>query len=152
MMRIDRRLVWIAAAAVILSGGLISCAGMQKKDAAAGGREKAPKYYDFEDVLVPRELEQDPKSSFIYHTAGLTAGVLVYTSKVELNSLVEFFQNNMANDNWQSVGVFKSPRTLLLFKKQNRWCVINITDESYKTLVEIWVAPMNAPVTGRLLH
>jgi hypothetical protein len=28
----------------------------------------------------------------------------------------------------------------MLFQKENRWCVINITDE-YRTNVEIWVSP-----------
>jgi hypothetical protein len=29
----------------------------------------------------------------------------------------------------------------LLYEKDNRWCVINITDNQWDTLVEIWVAP-----------
>jgi len=151
-MTIHRRLMAIGAALIFLSCGLVSCAALQRKDAPQAAKDKPPRYYDFEDVLVPRELEQDSNSSFVYHTDGLTAGVLVYTSKVELNSLVDFFVNNMANDNWQQVGVFKSPRTLLLFQKHNRWCVINITDDKYNTTVEIWVAPMNTSSSAGLLQ
>jgi len=105
--------------------------------------KKAPLYYDFGDVLIPRELEMDVSSSFVYHTSGFTAGILTFKSKAELGSMVAFFENNMAKDNWQAVGTFKSPRTLLLFQKQNRWCVINITDSRGDTLVEIWVAPFS---------
>jgi hypothetical protein len=105
--------------------------------------KKAPLYYDFGDVLIPRELELDVSSSFVYHTSGFTAGILAFKSKAELGSMVAFFQNNMAKDNWQAVGVFKSPRTLLVFQKENRWCVINITDNRWNTLVEIWVAPFS---------
>jgi len=105
--------------------------------------KKAPLYYDFGDVLIPRELEMDVSSSFVYHTSGFTAGILTLKSKAELGSIVAFFENNMAKDNWQAVGTFKSPRTLLLFQKQNRWCVINITDNRWDTLVEIWVAPFS---------
>ena len=57
--------------------------------------------------------------------------------------MIDFFEHNMAKDNWQAVGTFKSPRTLLLFQKENRWCVINITDKTFDTLVEIWVAPFS---------
>jgi hypothetical protein len=71
--------------------------------------KKAPLYYDFEDVLVPRDLKLKAKSSFVYHTSGITAGVLIFTSKVERNSLIQFFENNMAKDNWQAVSSFKSP-------------------------------------------
>ncbi len=105
--------------------------------------KKAPLYYDFGDVLIPRELELDVNSSFVYRTAGFTAGILAFKSKAEFGSMVDFFENNMAQDNWQAVGTFKSPRTLLLFQKENRWCVINITDNRWDTLVEIWVAPLS---------
>jgi len=57
----------------------------------------------------------------------------------------------MAKDNWQIVGTFKSPRTLLLFQKENRWCVINITDGRFDTLVEIWVAPFSGQSESGLL-
>jgi len=105
--------------------------------------KKAPLYYDFGDVLIPRALELDVNSSFVYHTSGFTAGILAFKSKAELGSMVAFFENNMAKDNWRAVGTFKSPRTLLLFQKDNRWCVINITDNRWDTLVEIWVAPFS---------
>jgi hypothetical protein len=112
-------------------------------DAKEPNDKKAPVYYDFGDVLIPRELEMDVSSSFVYHTSGFTAGILTFKSKAELSSMVAFFENNMAKDNWQAVGAFKSPRTLLLFQKETRWCVINITDNRWDTLVEIWVAPFS---------
>jgi hypothetical protein len=102
-------------------------------------------------VLVPRDLKLNTKSSFVYQTSGLTGGVLIFKSKVERSSLIKFFENNMAKDNWQAVSSFKSPRTLLLFQKENRWCVINITDNSWDTLVEIWAAPFGGPSGSGLL-
>ncbi len=125
----------------------IACSSTPKTTDGAEAQEKdaknAPLYYDFEDVLIPRELKLNTKSSFVYRTTGWTAGVLVFTSKVERTSLIQFFENNMAKDNWLSASSFKSPRTLLLFQKENRWCVINITDTSWDTMVEIWVAPFS---------
>ena len=124
-----------------------ACTSTPKTTDGSEAQEKddknAPLYYDFGDVLVPRELELDVNASFVYHTFGFTAGILAFKSKVELGSMIEFFENNMAKDNWQIVGTFKSPRTLLLFQKENRWCVINITDNRWHTLVEIWVAPFS---------
>jgi len=69
--------------------------------------------------------------------------VLVFKADVDRNSLIQFFENNMTKDNWQYVSSFQSPRTLLLFKKETRWCVINITDNKWQTWVEIWVAPFS---------
>jgi len=126
---------------------VVACSSTPKNTDGSEAREKdnekAPLYYDFGDVLIPRELELDVNSSFVYHSSGLTAGILAFKSKVELGSMIEFFESNMAKDNWQAVGTFKSPRTLLLFQKENRWCVINITDNRWDTLVEIWVAPFS---------
>lgn len=104
-------------------------------------QKNAPLYYDFGDVLIPGELKIDKKLSFIYRTAGLTSGVLTLEGRVDVNSLITFFEVNMAKDNWQEVVEFKSPRNLLLFKKENRWCVIKIEEKEWKAYVEIWVAP-----------
>ncbi|MBW1740694.1 MAG: hypothetical protein JRJ42_06090 [Deltaproteobacteria bacterium] len=106
----------------------------------------APLYYDFEDVLVPSELKVDKKKSFVYHAPDFSAGVLVLKGRVEVNSLVRFFDNNMAKDNWRLVSSFKSPRTIMFFNKPNRGCIINITEKQFTTEVEIWVAP--TMVTG----
>ncbi len=133
----------------------VACSSTPKTTDGAEAKVKneknAPLYYDFEDVLVPRELKLNAQYSFVYHTSGFTAGVLVFKSKAERNSLIQFFENNMTKDNWQAVSSFKSPRTLLLFQKENRWCVINITDNNWDTLVEIWVAPFSGLAGSGLL-
>jgi hypothetical protein len=119
--------------------------------AAEQKKEEIPLYHDFGDVPVPPEFKLSPKNSFVYRTQGFSAGVLVLKGRVEVGSLITFFENNMARDNWQVVSTFKSPRTLLLFQKENRWCVINITDDTYNTHVEIWVAPTVNPSDSGLL-
>ena len=114
-------------------------------------RKSTPVYYDFSDVLVPKELKVNKKLSFIYRTAGMTSGVLTLDGRVEVTSLIAFFEVNMAKDNWQEVVEFKSPRNLLLFKKENRWCVMAIEEKEWKSHVEIWVAPTMGDMEGGLL-
>jgi hypothetical protein len=145
---------WLGVAVALM----LFCAACSSTPTTTDGseaREKdqknAPLYYDFVDVLVPRELSLNTKSSFVYHTSGLTAGVLVFTSKVERSSLIQFFENNMAKDNWQAVSSFKSPRTLLVFQKENRWCVITVTENNWDTQVEIWLAPFGGQSGSGLL-
>ena len=101
----------------------------------------SPLYYDFGDVLIPNELKINKKASFVYKTSGFSAGVLILSGRVEISSLIAFFENNMQKDNWRTMGSFKSPRTIILFQKENRWCIINITEKDFKTHVEVWVAP-----------
>jgi hypothetical protein len=135
--------VSLAAAGLLLTAG---CAGMETKggESKTGStveRKNQPLYYDFGDILIPRELKVIKDSSFVFRTPGLSAGVLAMKGNVEVNSLITFFETNMAKDNWTPVSSFKSPRSMMLFQKENRWCVVNITDESFSTYVEIWVAP-----------
>jgi hypothetical protein len=110
----------------------------------------APIYHDFEDVLVPSELKVDRKKSFVHHAPEFRAGVLVLTGRVEINSIVRFFENNMAKDNWRLVTSFRAPRTMMIFEKPNRDCIINITEKQFKTEVEIWVAPTTETAGGHV--
>ena len=137
-------LQWMAAAGVLVL--LFGCSSVQPKSEEPPSsprmeREDQPLYYDFGDILIPRELKVVKDSSFVFRTPGLSAGVLALKGNVEVTSLTTFFETNMAKDNWTPVSSFKSPRSMLLFQKKNRWCVINMTDESFSTYVEIWVAP-----------
>jgi len=125
----------------------------EKPEAAATMEAEPPKplYYDFEDILVPSELKVDRKSSFVYHAPGFRAGVLVLSGQVEVNSLVMFFENNMAKDNWRLLSSFRSPRTIMFFSKPNRTCTINITEKRFKTKVEIWASPIMGGEEATLL-
>ncbi|HJO61481.1 MAG: hypothetical protein QF888_08900 [Desulfobacterales bacterium] len=112
-----------------------------KKSATKTGKGAIPSYYDFGDILIPKELKIKKKLTFIYRTPGFMTGVITLTGRVEIDSLVTFFENNMAKDNWRKISSFKSPRTIILFQKENRFCVINIIDGELEARVNIWVSP-----------
>ena len=146
--RQSRVLVGVLTLAFVLAV-VAGCASMRKDSVepeegaqvtAEADNTPGPLYYDFGDVLVPLELKVDKKKSFVYHAPGFTAGVLGLSGRVDVNSLIRFFENNMAKDNWKLVSAFKSPRTIMFFNKPNRSCIINIT-EGFNSVVEIWVAP-----------
>lgn len=102
-------------------------------------------YMDFGDVLLPKELKVDNDNSFIFSTAGLIAGVLTLKGRVEAESLIAFFENRMPEDGWQMISEIKAGRSMLLFRKQARWCVISIEEGKMSTYAKIWVAPTMAP-------
>jgi hypothetical protein len=141
----------IAVLVLVISG----CAGskVKKGESAASIKDKGPVplYYDFGDVLIPSELKVQKESSFVYHTTGLSAGVLVLKGRVKVNSLITFFEINMVKDNWKLISSFKYRRNILLYHKENRWCVINITEGDYYTYTEIWVSPTTAETDTGLL-
>ena len=125
-------------------------------DASPTGQDKkdqgpSPVYYDFGDVLVPSEMKLLNESTFVFRTPGMAAGVLSFKGRVEINSLIAFFENNMIKDNWKPVSSFKSKRTFMLYQKENRWCVISIAEGDFSTNAEIWVAPTMGETEGGLL-
>jgi len=151
---------WIFFLSVIGMFIFTGCSGAQVKEeesqpqapppeqAAPEVDEEKPLYLYFSDILIPRELTEIKADSFVFRTPGMSAGVLAMKGNVEVNSLIAFFENNMAKDNWTLISAFKSPRSMMLFQKENRWCVINITDRRFSTFVEIWVAPTVSGVGG----
>ena len=163
-MKKNRHGRWILAGSITMAAFLLlfsGCSGTQiKADTSPASATKSaskmeqgptPLYYDFGDVLIPSELKVDKDASFVFRTPGFSAGVLSLKGRVEINSLIKFFDANMAKDNWQLVSSFKSRRTIMLFHKENRWCVINITEKDYYTYAEVWVSPATAePETGLL--
>lgn len=106
-------------------------------------KENAPVYHDFGDIMVPRELSVIKKDSLIMTSGGVTSGILVLKGSVDVDSLANFFENKMPVDGWRKMGSFRSARSILLFEKPTRWCVIAISEGNFSTKVEIWVAPMD---------
>ncbi|MCG8566215.1 MAG: hypothetical protein MI747_14155 [Desulfobacterales bacterium] len=99
-------------------------------------------YYDFEDVLVPRELKVVQDRTVVISTPGYTSGILVLKGNVERSSLINFFINNMQKDNWGIVSQIKSPdNSILVFDKASKCAVISIKVNQFNTYVEVGVAP-----------
>jgi len=143
-------IAFFAGLLILLAGGCASQKGTSAETANEGADPNAPLYYDFGDVLVPREMKVDKNASFVFRTPGLSAGVLSMKGRVDGSSLIAFFESNMANDNWSLVSAFKSYRNIMLFKKESRWCVINITEKKMYTYLEIWVSPTIAGASPEL--
>jgi hypothetical protein len=124
--------------------------GTSASMAAAQPPQTQTVYLDFGDVLLPKDLKVDSDDSFVFTTAGLTAGVLSLKGRVEANSLITFFENRMPEDGWQMISAIKAGHSMLLFKKQARWCVIGIEEGNMSTHAQIWVAPTLSPEASGL--
>lgn len=110
-------------------------------------------YHNFDDILIPSQLKVNKRTSSIFETENLVAGVISLKGRMDVDALVEFFKNNMNKDNWSAVSMFKGPRTILLFEKGSRWCVITMTNGQYdaQVQVEIWVTPKSDEIASGLL-
>lgn len=108
-------------------------------DWRAGG-----KYYFFNDVLIPRELNYKQSKSFIYETPKFKAGVLVFSKWwLDPSSLIDFFIYNMERDNWKLINSYRGKESYLNFTKPEKTCTIRIIEKWYGTTeVEIRVGPL----------
>jgi len=102
------------------------------------------KYYHFDDVLVPGELNYKQKKSFIYETPRFKAGALFFSKWwLDVDSLIDFFAYHMEKDNWKLVNSFKGKESILNFSKPDKTCTIKMTEKWYGTTeVEIRVGPL----------
>ncbi|MBF0303714.1 MAG: hypothetical protein HQK73_11800 [Desulfamplus sp.] len=99
-------------------------------------------YYDFDDILVPRDMKIDDGSTVVVSTPGHTSGIITLKGRIDKDSLLKFFNSNMQKDNWSIISQIRSPTaTILIFQKASRWAVISLRDREYYTYAEIGVAP-----------
>ncbi|MBW1798083.1 MAG: hypothetical protein JRJ21_06715 [Deltaproteobacteria bacterium] len=101
-------------------------------------------YYDFDDILVPKEMDLVPKSSLLFETPELKAGVIFFEGRVDPVSLFDFFITNMPKDNWQLRSYFKYGRYIIVFEKPDKDCIISIDEKTLTTDLEMWITPRTA--------
>ena len=106
-----------------------------------GGETEIALYYDFKDVAVPRELKIKREKSFVFQTTEFSIGFLTFSGKMESDSIMNYFTDKMPEDGWQFLSSFKSPKNIMFFMKENRFCIITITSKTRTANVEILVTP-----------
>lgn len=105
-------------------------------------------YYSFPDIPIPKELELNREKSFVYETSNIRTGVLVLKGNVDINSLEQYFRTNMARNGWRFINSFKYNTVILNYLKDDRASHIRISRETWSTVVEIWVGPIDKPATA----
>jgi hypothetical protein len=102
------------------------------------------KYYHFDDVLIPGELNYKQNKSFIYETPRFKTGVMIFSKwRLDAGSLVDFFTYNMEKDNWKLVNSFRGKESVLNFSKTDKICTVKIIEKWYGTTeVEVRVGPL----------
>jgi 16S rRNA G1207 methylase RsmC len=114
-----------------------------KEEEKAASKYQA-KYYHFNDVLVPGELNYHQKKSFIYETPQFKTGTLVFSKwRLDVGSLIDFFSYHMEKDNWKLVNSFKGKEAILNFSKPDKNCTIKVYERwDGMVEVEIRVGPL----------
>ncbi|MBU1002484.1 MAG: hypothetical protein KKE73_08165 [Proteobacteria bacterium] len=135
----------LAIVSLLALGGCDSALQNRGEGAPAKSTQSMSKpmgtYQEFDDVLIPNEMELDQKASFVFETPQFKTGIVTYKGRVDAVSLANFFEKELPKDNWRLRSKMKYNRTIMVFEKPDRDCVVNIIDETFNTVVEIMVAP-----------
>jgi hypothetical protein len=131
----------------LLSFASTNCSSslQETQGGAATAQEQASgRYYVFEDVLVPIDLNYEAGDSFVYETPEFKAGTMVFSKWwYDPVSVIDFFTYHMEKDGWRVVNSFKGRDTVLNFSKPDKACMIKIWETWYNTVkVEIRVGPL----------
>jgi len=143
--------MWKKIAILILGCMLTAC--MAGKDTANNDfepiSERPPperdvdghRYYDFDDIPIPREMSLDREGSILFEAQGVKAGMLTYTGRVDSESLFNYFQISMQNENWRLLSYIKYGTQIMTFDKDDRLCIVRIIEGRLRTELQIWVSP-----------
>lgn len=86
-------------------------------------------YYDFDDILIPKEIKYVEGESYKLDNAKFRAAIMKFKGRVQVLELVQYFINNMAKDNWTLISNNKAGKlSVLNFEKFNKSCVIQVDD------------------------
>ena len=132
--------------------GLCSCASAPWESSPQGSAATSapastpamPISYDFPDIQIPAELELVSGDSYVFQGTKTKAGLLVFKGRVEARSVLDFFQVSMPRENWQFKGGFRYKKSVLVFEKPERICLINVHEGLFYTYAEVYVTPMGS--------
>ncbi len=103
--------------------------------------------FDFPDVPVPQELSRIDGESFVFQSGPLVVGLMTLRgTHVDVQSIINFYKIAMPRENWKPRGGFNAKKTVLIFEKPDKTCVINVYEKLFRTYVEVYVAPMSGAV------
>jgi hypothetical protein len=142
----------IALFLVILIGSLgVACSSTKTEKQGEPGKAEekgsspyAAKYYSFEDILVPGELNYQADDSLIYETPRFKMGRMIFTKwRLDRDSVIDFFSYHMEKDNWKLVTSVRGEQSTLNFVKPDKSCEIRVSENWLgKTRVEIRVGAL----------
>jgi len=129
---------------VLLMFGMFAACTPKSPSSGEGGAQPSEQtyenlnyYYEFDDILIPKELDFKADESYTLDNKKFRAGIMRFSGRVVVQDLLQFFMNNMAKDNWERTSAVKGKMSVLSFEKFNKSCVIQVDDSFAKATVTI---------------
>jgi len=142
-------LMIIAALAACTTTGS-SSSGESSPGAQQAEYQEPDYYYDFDDILIPKEISYVEDESYKLDNAKFRAAIMKFKGRVEILELVQYFVNNMSKDNWTLVSNNKASKVHVLnFEKFNKSCVIHVDDSFGSATTTIFAVEVKEAGKGK---
>lgn len=142
-----KKLVLLAVALFFMAG----CSGMKKEpeegtvyepvEQVPEDEEINQKYYDFEDIPLPKEMKLNPDNSILFESRDIRAGMLSFSGRVDSESLFDYFQISMPDEGWRLISYIKYGTYILTFDKPEKLCIVRIIEKSFSSELQMWISP-----------
>ena len=141
-------LAMLSLFAACTTTGTTSGSGDADPGATEATYQEPDYYYDFDDILIPKEISYVEDESYKLDNAKFRAAIMKFKGRVEVLELVQYFVNNMTKDNWSLISNNKAGKlSVLTFEKFNKSCVIQV-DDSFGSATTTIIA-VEVKETGR---
>ncbi len=133
--------ILISSVVLFVLLGLAAGCAISKKEEGKAPSDTSLKasFSDFEGVVIPSELSVNKKKSYVYSAARTKVGLLTFEGRVEPGSLATFFQTQLPRGGWKPMTALKDREHSLIFLKDDRVCLITISETWFTTVCEVRV-------------
>ena len=142
----------VATLFIFALGAISGCASSAKKDQGTASSETGLRvaFSDFEDVPLPSEVSPNKRKTQLYSAGKGKVGLLTLEGRVDPDSLAAFFQTNLPRNGWKPMTSLKDRDHVLVFIKDERMCLITISEGWFTTVCEVRVGLLEkAPEPGK---
>lgn len=94
----------------------------------------------YREIQIPPGFEFDEKHSVFVETKSFRGGILHFEGRREINSVAEFFKNNMPKHQWDRQYVGTGIPMVQAYVKEHKTCMIKITESTMTTSIVIYVS------------
>ena len=94
----------------------------------------------YREIQIPPGFEFDQKHSVFVETKSFRGGILHFNGRREVNSVAEFFKNNMPKHQWDRQYIGTGVPMVQAYVKEHKTCMIKITETTMTTSIVIYVS------------
>jgi hypothetical protein len=82
----------------------------------------------FKDVPLPAKVKEDPDRTFVFESATLQVGRMVYTTRDQVVDIANFYIKECPTAGWKLVDVLEADGKALYFTKTGKRLIVNVQD------------------------